>query len=142
MSPLFFVFFIIRLEMSVLKNIVSYLWQLPQNMLGLVFLAYLHRTSSVIRSSPETVIRVSREMRGGISLGRYIFINSYNATGDTIAHECGHGRQSRILGPAYLSVVGIPSLLWAAFHPLVAAKVSYYRFYTERWADKLGGVER
>ncbi len=47
-----------------------------------------------------------------------------------------------LLGPLYLLVIGLPSLLWAALHEKVAPGRSYYWFYTERWADRLGGVER
>ena len=49
--------------------------------------------------------------------------------------------QSRMLGWLYLFVIGIPSILWAAWWN-EGQNRSYYSFYTERWADRLGGVER
>ena len=59
-------------------------------------------------------------------------------------HEYGHSLQSLILGPFYIPFVGIPSFLWAnmrCFCNLRRKKhVDYYSFYTERWADRLGGV--
>ena len=58
----------------------------------------------------------------------------------TVMHEYGHIRQSRMLGWLYLIVVGIPSALWALFYN--GPKEGYYRFYTERWADRLGNVNR
>lgn len=54
----------------------------------------------------------------------------------------GHAKQSRLLGPLYLIVIGLPSILWAGIHGKVAPRKSYYWFYTERWADRLGGVGR
>ena len=82
-------------------------------------------------------------MRGGISLGRYVFL-SWGQAGDrsTVFHELGHCRQSRMLGPLYLIVIGLPSLLWAWLGDRIAPDKSYYWFYTEKWADRLGGVKR
>jgi hypothetical protein len=63
---------------------------------------------------------------------------------DYIAHEYGHTIQSHKLGLVYLLVIGLPSLIWAGCFEKYRKKhgVSYYSFYTEKWADKLGGVER
>ena len=77
-------------------------------------------------------------MRGGVSLGKYIIVNQWMPTKE-IMHEYGHCRQSKYLGPLYLLVIGIPSLIWAIFGKRGDA---YYTFYTEKWADKLGGVDR
>ena len=74
---------------------------------------------------------------GGLSLGEYIFLNNNRVA--SIKHEYGHSIQSKYLGPLYLLVIGIPSLIWAIFGKRGDA---YYAFYTERWADKLGGVDR
>ena len=61
-------------------------------------------------------------------------------------HEAiGHGTQSRWLGPLYLIVIGLPSIIWAALYGTKMfpyTKNGYYKFYTERWADKLGNIER
>ena len=57
-----------------------------------------------------------------------------------IAHESGHVKQSLYLGPLYLFVIGIPSILWAWLHKSIAPRKSYYWFYTEAWANKLGGL--
>ena len=62
----------------------------------------------------------------------------------TVRHEHGHQIQSKILGPLYLLVIGIPSLIWAwLYGPVIKyTRNGYYRFYTEKWADKLGEVKR
>ena len=59
-------------------------------------------------------------------------------------HEYGHTLQSRKLGPVYLFVIGLPSIIWAGCFKWYRKKYnkSYYSFPTESWADKLGGVER
>ena len=59
-----------------------------------------------------------------------------------LVHEYGHTIQSLMLGPAYLVVVGLPSLLWAKL-PAAArrhqhAEARYYAFAPERFANWLG----
>lgn len=119
-----------------MKSLLSYIWQLPQHGLGLLLRAIYRGTDTEYEGA---IVRRSLQMQGGISLGRYIIVNRY-ASRKTIMHEYGHCLQSRKLGWFYLLVVGIPSLLHAAF--CRCKRHSYYDFPTERWADKLGGVDR
>lgn len=125
--------------MKLIVEILLWIWQAPQNIVGLVFHLIYGRTMARYRGIN---VVVSERFPGGISLGRSIFVKRpYLADPDTWKHEYGHTRQSLYLGPFYLFVVGIPSLLWAWYwNP--SRGVSYYSFYTEKWADKLGGVER
>lgn len=83
---------------------------------------------------------------GGMSLSTHIFLPFGELTmsdfqRNYIKHEYGHTRQSKYLGPFYLLVIGLPSLLWASCGKEYRQKhnKSYYSFYTERWANKLGG---
>ena len=48
------------------------------------------------------------------------------------------------LGWLYLFVIGIPSLAWAILYGTIIKPSTngYYKFYTEKWADRLGNVER
>ena len=126
-----------------------YLWQLPQNLLGLL-LVHIYgwvipidwMGDSCYRQLPSSLIFLNERIQGGISLGRYIILN--NALYHDIRnsqHERGHSIQSMFLGPLYIIVIGLPSLLWAAWWN-ESRGVSYYWFYTEKWADKLGGVDR
>ena len=57
-----------------------------------------------------------------------------------IQHEYGHTGQSLILGPIWSLVIGLPSLIWCGCFSKYREKhnVSYYSFYTESWANKLG----
>lgn len=57
----------------------------------------------------------------------------------------GHVRQSRMLGPLYLPLIGLQSLCHAAVHYDLCGRKKYKpytHFWTERWADRLGGVRR
>lgn len=88
---------------------------------------------------------VWRSKRGSLGIGMFIFI-SETERGDnfafTLRHEYGHTLQSVILGPLFLPVIGLPSLLWAGLPVFRRYRerrgVSYYRFYPERWANFLG----
>ena len=59
-----------------------------------------------------------------------------------LVHEYGHTIQSLILGPLYLVVMGIPSTLWGWLPCCERARqqknLSYFDFFTERWANRLG----
>ena len=125
--------------MKRIVEILLWIWQAPQNIVGLVFRLIYGWTAILFRGVD---VVVSSRFTGGISLGRTIVVKRpYLANTDTWNHEYGHTRQSLYLGPFYLFVVGIPSLLWAWYwNP--SRGVSYYSFYTEKWADKLGGVVR
>ena len=63
---------------------------------------------------------------------------------NTKNHEYGHTIQSNFLGPLFLIIIGLPSIIWAGCFDRYRRKhnISYYQFYTEKWADALGGVKR
>lgn len=74
----------------------------------------------------------------GLSLGLFVFMPALDD--DRLrAHEYGHCLQSLALGPLYLPLILLPSAVW--FHlPALRRRraergISYYAFYTERWAD-------
>lgn len=127
--------------MKTFLNILLYLWQLPQNLLGLMLVAILDPEESY--DMGDARLFYASRMRGGISLGRYVIVRSVmkDYKGNTERHELGHSKQSRMLGWLYLFVIGIPSILWAAWWN-EGRNRSYYSFYTEAWADHLGGVNR
>lgn len=77
-------------------------------------------------------------MTSGVSLGWFQFTHR-NATKDTASHEVGHSVQSLYLGPLYLLVIGLPSIIWAGIiYPRIGG--NYYSFYTESWANKISGA--
>ena len=133
--------------MDTFKNILLYIWQLPQNLLGLIMLLFMKPYVSKEKYRGITYV-VSKKMRGGISLGNYIILSESNKdkvkSEKTWNHEWGHTRDSRMFGPLYLIVIGLPSLIWCWMYGRVVPYTynGYYKFYTEKRADRLGGVER
>jgi hypothetical protein len=136
-------------------KILLWIWQLPQHVLALALFATLKAAGRV-----STVDRHYNDIQGlyviwvsfpgwGVSLGKYIFLDAGYGT-QTVQHEHGHSVQSLFLGPLYLLAVGIPSAvfnnLWdRLFHkkwPPEKRVKWYYNRYPEKWADRLGGVER
>ena len=124
-----------------IKNIVEYIWQLPQNLCGIVWRS-VKKNSIIARVGSTDASEVDAQIYlmksgGGLSLGKYIFISqTYKDQSLTIKHECGHVRQSKILGPLYLLVIGIPSILHAYLNSYIGCcwkegKYNYYHFYTE-----------
>ena len=129
--------------LTVLTAALLQVWQLPQNLLGLLVGLFLKgkRRLPGVPGIPKAIRIVgARNMWGGISLGNFVYLRP-PVYEKMVRHEYGHCIQSRLLGPLYLLVIGLPSLLWALWwNP--GRPVPYSWFYTERWADCLGGVER
>lgn len=123
-----------------MKNLLLYIWQLPQNIVGLVL--RLIFTGEVKHKVAGIDFWYCPKFPGGISLGSTMMIGSkYDLT---VRHEYGHQIQSKILGPLYLLMIGLPSIIWAGLYGPVIKETpnGYFKFYTEKWADKLGGVQR
>lgn len=117
-------------------KLLRWIWEFPQCLLGFILtLCYNVEYKETFKEIPI----YAGKFPGGISLGLYVLMSESNwkyNRGWAKEHEWGHTRQSLYLGPLYLLVIGLPSILWAAFH----GHWNYYKFYTEKWADKLGGV--
>lgn len=127
---------------NAIKTVILFLWCLPQNILG--FFVWLFNEAIGAQSATYKGAVVTRwNYGGGISLGIFIFVPIYSG-GKTLQHEYGHTRQGYRLGWLYLLIIGLPSIIWAGCFGNYRKKheISYYAFYTEKWADKLGGVER
>lgn len=128
--------------MKTFVTILLYIWQLPQNLLGLVIKAFYKENAFLMYRDKK--MYVCPGLSGGISLGNTVIVGKYpfsKKDWNLVKHEFGHTRQSLYLGPLYLIVVGLPSILWALLQERVIKK-DYHWFYTERWADKLGNVQR
>lgn len=115
-------------------EIVLFLWQLPQNILGLLFLLFIKGEEKHTLNGIS--FYYSGTFNGGISLGRNIILG--HKLERSVRHEYGHCIQSRMLGPLYLIVIGLPSVLHAWL--CRCRNHSYYDIWCEKWADKLGGV--
>ena len=105
------------------------LWQLPQVLLGFL----LSRGADKKRSG--SIVYYQWKRRGSISLGPFLIVDSPAS----LDHERAHSRQSLILGPLYLIVIGLPSLIWCVLYSYTGLKdrVDYCSFYTEAWAERI-----
>ncbi len=119
---------------------VLFIWQLPQNLIAIVMMPFMGKMELIDYRNHCFGFRC-KHMRGGISLGSFAFLSRIKADQPAVvAHEMdGHTVDSKILGPLYLLIIGVPSLFWALFrnkekHP------NYYDFWTERLANKRAGV--
>lgn len=125
-----------------INKILHFIWGLPQNIIGGIMYLILRRKNPHKKYKNAYVCEMPNNL-GSVSLGMFIFVTNIKNE-KTIQHEYGHTRQSMLLGPLYLLVIGLPSIIWAGCFNKYRQKhnKSYYSFYTEKWADKLGGVVR
>jgi hypothetical protein len=120
--------------------LLLWVWQLPQNLLGLFLILVLKaEVSNRVASSAWFFTNVTGV---GLSLGSYILLSPGCRYSDLL-HEQGHQVQSRWLGPLYLLVVGIPSVvfcyLWdRVFHKKWVAEARD-AWYHSRWPEGPGG---
>lgn len=94
------------------------------------------------------------ESKSSVSLGLFVFVTEEpffapkyegqipieELSNRLLVHEYGHTIQSLILGPLYLLVIGLPSILWGfvGVKKRKNEKVPYGAFFTEGWANHLG----
>lgn len=120
--------------------ILEYVWELPQNIIGIIWRS-IKKEGIITKISNNDIESVNADAylvkgSGSVTLGRYIFIRqTYDDQSLTIKHECGHVKQSKILGPLYLLIIGIPSILHAWLNNYIGcckrSNKGYYHFYTE-----------
>ena len=137
----------------ILYCLVQCTWGILQSTLGLfIFLLHIRSRHYFYHGAVIT----EWNDKSSVSLGMFVFLtkepyfydklkNEYTMeelSRRLLVHEYGHTIQSLILGPLYLIVVGIPSTLWG-FLPSFNRKrknegLSYFSFFTEKWANYLG----
>ncbi len=139
--------------MKILYIIIQFTWGILQNISGgIMFLMNINSRHYSYHGAVVTVWKLKSSM----SVGMFVFItdepffceklsNEYTReelSARLLVHEYGHTIQSLILGPLYLIVMGIPSTLWGFLTSLnkkrCEQKISYFTFFTERWANYLG----
>ncbi|MBR4434845.1 MAG: hypothetical protein IKS90_01965 [Clostridia bacterium] len=127
-------------------------WGILQTLVGfVVFLCNIKKPHALYHGSVLT----EWSNHASISLGMFVFVYNGGASRSElrpsakrifadeglIVHEYGHTIQSLLLGPLYLVVIGIPSLLWAELPRYIKKRkegAPYSAFWTERGADRLG----
>lgn len=137
-----------------LKSFALALWELPQNVLGAA-LYQVCRLTGKVRGTDHArgrfFVEVDSEI--AVSLGWFVFWSGEQTTRwfridhAVRAHEFGHTFQSRMLGPLYLPLVGVPSVMRnvyaVAYREITGRRwQGYFDGYPEDWADRLGGVDR
>lgn len=121
-----------------------FLFEFPQNIMGyLTFIYYAKGARRPYYKYKDAYITHVKGRWGAISLSRFIFADDVYYQSEMIKHEYGHTIQSKKLLILYLPIIGIPSLIWNRLFKTyrIRKKKSYYSFYTESWANKLGGFQ-
>lgn len=117
-------------------------WGILQTLAGAVmFLVLIRRKHFIYRGCVAT----EWDRRDSASVGIFIFVSRSlegRLRDEIIVHEYGHTVQSIILGPLYPLVISLPSAVWCLTPALVKKRadkgISYYSFYPEKWANRLG----
>ena len=120
---------------------VLFIWQLPQNIVALFIILFSKTEGKIAYRNYCFALKVRMPKRAsGVSLGSFALISPPFAKDDeTVRHELdGHTVDSKIFGPLYLLVIGLPSVLHLWRYD---GSKDYYDFYTERWANKHAGLE-
>lgn len=123
------------------RNSIISRWtlELPQTILGKFYSHYRNLTSNVDVSyyHEATIVDVPADdpskSRWGVTLGS--FINTFNENRDLIRHEYGHVIQSKKIGPLYIPLIGIPSIIGCEVED-ISNHDHDYEWY-ETWANKL-----
>ena len=128
-----------------MKTVLLWLWQLPQNILGLLVILF----TGAFKTTWTSVWVASKRSYFGVSLGNYIIFGGTDGSADSLKHEYGHQKQSVYLGPLYLLLIGLPSIIGNIYDKIAhrawdfqSRYCWYYKLPWEAWADKLGGVIR
>ena len=120
-------------------KVLLYLWQLPQNLLGLLVILFTRAFKT-----KDGRYWVTGKGGFGVSLGSFVIFGDmngrYTPTEKSIKHEQGHQKQSFYLGWLYLLVIGLPSATGNLLNRVI--DFDYYKQPWEAWADRLGNVDR
>ena len=131
----------IKLIMKYIRNLILFIWQLPQHIVALIYFGYLVMMCKDlgVDSRYKQAIVIPCVMRGAVTLGNYVFVGLNSEYRKTVKHELGHTIQSKILGPLYLIVIGIPSITYCGLRRIFPSlrKKNYYDFFSEKSANYL-----
>ena len=122
-----------------LLRLMLLVWEIPQNIVGFAVYAVACSFRRCLCEPAGTRFFIRANF--GISLGMFVFwLETVPANK---RHEYGHAMQSMMLGPLYLFVIGIPSVLRVLYGLWYFQKhrkhwTRYYTGFPENWADYLG----
>lgn len=119
----------------------QWIWGLPQTLTGALLCLFLGKRR---RFWYQGALVTIWSLPSSMSLGMFLFLRPdwRPEQRDLLAHEYGHTVQSLLLGPLYLPLIGLPSLLWAGLPVMdrirARRRLPYSWLYCERWADRCG----
>ena len=150
------------MKTKIIITILNWTWGIITNIIGLIAsLICLATGLFEIKKCPNSpliaiVLKDYSRNMGSATLGMfcitgrtnyYAFISSTEFKDKEITnfsvtdHGWGHKIQNALVGPLFL-LVALCSVIWCGIiHPLKKKKdpsISYYSFWTEKWANKLG----
>lgn len=137
---------------GIIYAVLQWTWGFFQNIVGtVIFLIFLRNKHYFWNGS---IVTVWNSKSASLGMGMFIFVRkprqgespeSFTGQTDfdrTLVHEYGHTVQSVILGPLFLPIIAMPSLIWCGLPFFIRYRkersVSYYSFYPEKWANYLG----
>ena len=145
---------LVNIILNILFIVIQCTWGIIQTLVGAIYCILNFKDSKHIFYKGDIV--TFWEKKVGLSMGLFIFVppeprfydeEKYNYTKEELQerlmiHEYGHSIQSLILGPLYFVVIGLTASIWS-FSPKYSElrknkSVSYFDFYTEKWANHLG----
>lgn len=142
--------------LNVLLLILLTIWQLPQLILGFFVWLFCCTNKTKQKTDISCKYYYLTQQNWGVSLSHFIILNTKyinpfkfgRKPQFIIAHEAGHKKQSKIYGPLYLLIIGLPSglfnLLDQAFHKKWSYEKRMYWYYHlpwERGANKRSGID-
>jgi hypothetical protein len=127
-----------------------FIWELPQILLGSFVFIFMKIRRRIVKTEKYKHRFFIETINTGVSLGWFVFWTPngnryYFLKDDCRMHEFGHAKQSAMLGPLYLLLVGIPSASRAIYGKWYRKRYGqnwdfYFDGFPEYWADRLGGV--
>ena len=125
---------------------LQWTWGILQNLCGLAVFTVLVLRRPCLRPRlyHGAIVTPWAPRRGSMGLGMFIFFGHGERPEAELVmvHEWGHTIQSLILGPLYLFVIGLPSLIWATSPRFVKhrrlRRTAYTAAYCEKWASRTG----
>lgn len=121
---------------------ILFIWQLPQNLVALCILLFSKEIRKIDFRHYCLVLEAKLPKgASGVSLGNFAIVSPDCTDEHTIRHEAdGHTVDSKIFGPLYFLVIGLPSVLHFVWYNCHSTGKDYHDFYTERWADRHAGL--
>ena len=118
-------------------------WELPQTILGYLSAHVLNFSGKLASVAPfeSEVVLGGRYSGGSFSLGTFVFMAGSGQPDwrdHLFVHEFGHTRQSRLTGPLYLFLIGLPSVL--SFYAERLRWGDHRLRWYETWANRMGGM--